>query len=81
MKVPDGHNDLAFLIRVIYQNNIYARNFTEKFEEGGMYAHVDLPRLRDGKVGGSFWSAFTLCPKNGTDFSDANYVEGTPPLR
>ena len=41
-----------------------------------MYAQVDLPRLKDGKQGGAFWSAFTLCPKNGTDFSDANYVEG-----
>lgn len=41
-----------------------------------MYAHVDLPRLRKGNVGGAFWSAFVLCPKNGTDFSDANYIEG-----
>lgn len=41
-----------------------------------MPAHVDLPRLKDGKVGGAFWSAFVLCPSNGTDFSDANYVEG-----
>lgn len=41
-----------------------------------MPAHVDLPRLKDGKVGGAFWSAFVLCPSNGTDFSDANYAEG-----
>ena len=72
----DGHNDLAILIRALYQNDIYAQNFTDKFEHGGMAAHVDLPRLNDGKVGGAFWSAFTFCPKNGSDFSDENYAEG-----
>lgn len=41
-----------------------------------MPAQVDLPRLKDGKVGGAFWSAFVLCPKNGTDFTDGNYAEG-----
>ena len=44
-----------------------------------MPAQVDLPRLKDGRVGGAFWSAFVLCPKNGTDFSDANYAEGQSP--
>ncbi len=38
--------------------------------------HTDLPRLKDGKVGGAFWSAFTPCPKNGMDFSDGNYADG-----
>ncbi|KAL6716271.1 hypothetical protein ACLMJK_005837 [Lecanora helva] len=73
--VVDGHDDLAILIRFLYQNDIYDKNFTDKFENGGMYGHVDLPRLRNGKAGGAFWSAFTLCPKNGSDFSDANYLE------
>ena len=41
-----------------------------------MPGHIDLPRLKDGKVGGAFWSAFVLCPENGTDFSDGNYAEG-----
>lgn len=45
-----------------------------------MPAQVDLPRLKDGRVGGSFWSAFVLCPKNGTDFSDGNYAEGQSPI-
>ena len=44
-----------------------------------MPAQVDLPRLKDGKIGGAFWSAFVLCPKNGSDFSDANYAEGESP--
>ncbi|KAL8997159.1 MAG: hypothetical protein Q9169_003486 [Polycauliona sp. 2 TL-2023] len=70
----DGHDDLAFLIRYIYGNHIYNSTFTDRFEKDGLELHVDLPRLRAGKVGGTFWSAFVLCPTNGTDFSDANYA-------
>ncbi|MCJ1471845.1 hypothetical protein MMC13_000486 [Lambiella insularis] len=71
----DGHNDLAIMIRYLYNNQIYADNFTKPFEKGGLRFHVDLPRLKEGKSGGAFWSAFVGCPKNGTDFSDANYAE------
>ena len=71
----DGHNDMAILIRFIYQNNLYNESFIEKFENGGMFGQVDLPRLKIGMAGGAFWSAFTPCPSNGTDFSDSNYVE------
>ena len=71
----DGHNDLAIMIRYLYNNNIYDANFTQAFNKGGMRFHVDLPRLKAGKVGGAFWSAFVGCPANGTDFSDLNYAE------
>ncbi|GAW12650.1 hypothetical protein ANO14919_020200 [Xylariales sp. No.14919] len=70
----DGHNDLAFLIRVLYNNHIYDRNFTEPFTRGGMAYHTDLPRLREGKNGGAFWSLYTPCPANGSDYSDENYA-------
>ena len=39
-----------------------------------MPSHVDIPRLKEGKSGGAFWSVFAPCPKNGTDFTDANYA-------
>ncbi len=71
---PDGHNDLAILVRFIYNNHIYNDNFTKPWTEGGMYGHVDLPRLKKGKVGGAFWSAFAPCPPNRTDFSDETYM-------
>lgn len=70
----DGHNDLAILIRDHNHNNIYDPEFAKPFEEGGMRFHVDLPRLKEGKVGGTFWSAYVGCPANGSDFSDANYA-------
>lgn len=73
--MPDGHDDLAIKIRSIYHNNIYNPNFRDLFENGGLRFHVDLPRLRAGQVGGSFWSAFVPCPENDTDFSDTNYSE------
>lgn len=71
----DGHNDLAIFLRFAYNNHIYDKNFTQPFEEGGMEMHVDLPRLKEGKVGGAFWSAFVPCPANGSDFSNANYAD------
>ncbi|GAB7349567.1 hypothetical protein MBLNU459_g0262t1 [Dothideomycetes sp. NU459] len=70
----DGHNDLMILLRFVYGNHIYSPEFKHDFENGGMRGHVDIPRLDEGKVGGSFWSAFVPCPANGSDFSDANYA-------
>ncbi|PQE17832.1 membrane dipeptidase protein [Rutstroemia sp. NJR-2017a WRK4] len=71
----DGHNDLAILIRFAYNNHIYDDKFKNLFENGGMTGHVDLPRLKAGKNGGAFWSAFVPCPSNWTDFSDENYAD------
>lgn len=49
-----------------------------------MGGHVDLPRLKRGYVGGTFWSVFVPCPKDWTDFSDENYAASTwtllPPM-
>jgi len=70
----DGHNDFAIVIRYLYHNKIYDPKFTKPFEEGGMRFHVDLPRLKEGKLGGAFWSAYVGCPANGSDFSHANYA-------
>ena len=62
------------MVRLAVQNRIYNKNFTDPFENGTLEGHVDLPRLKDGKVGGTFWSVFVECPKDGMDFSDANYA-------
>ncbi|KAI6090861.1 putative dipeptidase [Hypoxylon rubiginosum] len=69
----DGHNDLAIFIRAMYNNHIYNETFANPFKEGGLPMHVDLPRLREGQNGGAFWSVYTPCPENGTDYSDENY--------
>ncbi|KIW84544.1 hypothetical protein Z517_03794 [Fonsecaea pedrosoi CBS 271.37] len=70
----DGHNDLAIFIRGAYKNKLHTKDFRDKFENGDMELNVDLPRLRKGRVGGAFWSAFVVCPENASeDFSDEQY--------
>jgi len=70
----DGHDDFAMIIRWKYQNQIYGDNFTKSLTQSGLPGHVDLPRLKKGQVGGSFWAAFAPCPKNHQDFSDETYI-------
>ncbi|KAG9087131.1 hypothetical protein FRC07_012902, partial [Ceratobasidium sp. 392] len=54
--VLDGHIDLPELVRVVYKNNISSFNLHER-----MPAHVDIPRLKRGHVGGFFWSVYVSC--------------------
>lgn len=75
--LADGHNDLAYLVRDLFGNHIYDDNFTVPFVNGNLTGHVDLPRLSQGKVGGTFWSVFVPCPEHNMDFSDENYAEST----
>ncbi|KIW03263.1 uncharacterized protein PV09_05483 [Verruconis gallopava] len=70
----DGHNDLLILLRGRYQNHIYGAAFKDSFENGGLEGHVDIPRIRKGRYGGAFWSAFMPCPRNVTNYDDANYA-------
>lgn len=74
-----SQSDLPELVRVYYANNISAFNLNQP-----MLGHVDIPRLRKGKVGGFFWyahpfptrvvltpsrSVYVACPKDpGPDF-------------
>ncbi|QRW19477.1 Membrane dipeptidase (Peptidase family M19) [Rhizoctonia solani] len=48
--------DLPELVRVVYKNNITAFDLRER-----MPAHVDIPRIRKGRVGGFFWSVYVGC--------------------
>ncbi len=69
----DGHNDLLIRTRGQYHNHIYHSNFTKPFANGGMPGMVDLPRLKKGRSGGAFWSAFYPCPRDISDFSTEAY--------
>lgn len=70
----DGHDDFPIFIRMFYHNHIHESNFTESFANGTLGGHVDLPRLKNGHVGGTFWSVYVPCPTDWTDFSDENYA-------
>jgi membrane dipeptidase len=52
----DGHNDLAWVIRVdkTAKGDVLAYDLT-RVHEG---ADTDIPRLREGMVGAQFWAAF-----------------------
>lgn len=62
---------------MFYHNHIHESNFTKSFADGTMKYHVDLPRLKRGRVGGTFWSVYVPCPTDWTDFSDENYAAST----
>ncbi|KAN0095892.1 Renal dipeptidase family [Hyaloscypha variabilis] len=71
----DGHNDLAVHLRYSYNNQLYGGNFTIPFEQGGLGQHVDLKRLRQGGVGGTFWCAFAFCWTEAEGPSDQYYAQ------
>ncbi|PSK55356.1 hypothetical protein B9Z65_2745 [Elsinoe australis] len=71
----DGHDDLLISLRAYYGNHLYANStFQDKFLHGGLEGHLDVPRIQTGQLGGSFWSAFVPCPRNGSNFSNAAYA-------
>ncbi|KAJ7039169.1 membrane dipeptidase-domain-containing protein [Mycena alexandri] len=54
---------LPILLRSRFGNNVSAIDLSEEF-----VGHVDIPRLRQGKVGGFFWSVY-----RGKDFLGASW--------
>lgn len=68
----DGHNDLAIRIREVYNNHL-TDDFHNRFRHGNLSGHIDEPRIKAGRYGGAFWSAFYLCPDNISDFSNEAY--------
>ncbi|CAF4937686.1 unnamed protein product, partial [Rotaria sp. Silwood1] len=66
----DGHNDWAFLIRENFQNKINdldLYNVTQYQIHNYTPSHTDITRLRQGQVGGQFWSIYTDCQHQGKD--------------
>ncbi|CAE6449919.1 unnamed protein product [Rhizoctonia solani] len=66
-------SDLPIMVRGEYRNNITKFDMNKR-----MKYHVDIPRLRQGKVGGFFWSVFVECAESGPDFlTPTNRVRDT----
>ncbi|KAK5451817.1 hypothetical protein LTS15_007540 [Exophiala xenobiotica] len=67
----DGHNDFPYLIRQQMHNQIYDHDF-HKERIGG---HSDFQKMKDGMMGGQFWSVYVPCPEDlvpGVDLWDKN---------
>ncbi|KIP04333.1 hypothetical protein PHLGIDRAFT_109710, partial [Phlebiopsis gigantea 11061_1 CR5-6] len=71
--VIDGHIDLPIFVRGYYANNASAFDLN-----GALPQHVDIPRLKEGQVGGFFWSAYVSCADwvgldEGADFLNSTW--------
>ncbi|KAK9899448.1 hypothetical protein P389DRAFT_48660 [Cystobasidium minutum MCA 4210] len=56
----DGHVDIAVQARYKYRNQLDKIDL----DDADFPLHVNIPRLKRGKLGGLFWSAYTPCPSD-----------------
>ncbi|KAL7012687.1 hypothetical protein ACKWTF_014986 [Chironomus riparius] len=69
----DGHNDLPYNLYRVEHNKLKNFKFNsdlrinKKWIDSKADTYTDLPRLRQGKVGGQFWVAFVDCDSNYCD--------------
>jgi membrane dipeptidase len=54
----DGHNDLPWQLRERVDNRLTAIDISQDGRKLTPPLHTDLPRLREGGVGGVFWSVY-----------------------
>ncbi|KAK7418927.1 hypothetical protein QQX98_003630 [Neonectria punicea] len=67
----DGHNDLPWQLRIELHNRIYDGKVD--FEKK-LLGHTDLQRMRQGQVGGQFWSVYVDCDPQQHHFEDASWI-------
>jgi membrane dipeptidase len=56
--IIDGHNDLPWQIRNFDAAPLAVAAYGVKEREGG---HTDVARIREGRLGGQFWSVYVPC--------------------
>ncbi|GMK60018.1 hypothetical protein CspeluHIS016_0902350 [Cutaneotrichosporon spelunceum] len=68
--VIDGHIDLPIYVREMYGNDVTKFSLAKK-----MPGHVDIPRMREGRLGGFFWSVYADCHAeiDGPDFLNPSH--------
>lgn len=67
----DGHNDFPYLLRHELHNQIYGHDF----ETERLGSQTDFQKMKQGLMGGQFWSVFVPCPEDlvpGVDHNDPN---------
>ncbi|KAI9457104.1 membrane dipeptidase-domain-containing protein [Lactarius psammicola] len=74
--IIDGHIDLPWLVRSAYRNNATAVDLGKP-----TLGHVDIPRLRTGRVGGFFWSVYTPCPSDSGEDPGKDFLKPTSSVR
>lgn len=70
----DGHNDIPWQYRSRVNNRVDALDFAGDLSTLEPTMHTDIPRLREGGVGGQFWSVFIPIRMRGGQPGDARTV-------
>ncbi|MBL8551525.1 MAG: dipeptidase [Hyphomonadaceae bacterium] len=63
----DGHNDLPWTIRSDHGNDLGALDLMSDTRRLDKPMHTDLPRMREGGVGGQFWSVYVPAALQGLE--------------
>jgi len=69
----DGHNDLPWEIRSAHGNDL--ANVDLNADTITPPLHTDIPRLRQGRVGGQFWSVYVPAALKGADATRATFEQ------
>ena len=73
----DGHNDLPWLLRIELHNRI--EDGKTNFQR--LLGHTDIARMRQGMMGGQFWSVYVDCDAATTHFEDPSVSDKTDLLQ
>jgi membrane dipeptidase len=71
----DGHNDLPWQFRERYKNHLSALDLRQDQSGLAPALHTDVPRLREGGVGGQFWSVYVPVELLGADAVRATFEQ------
>ncbi|KAH9909727.1 membrane dipeptidase-domain-containing protein [Xylariomycetidae sp. FL2044] len=67
----DGHNDFPWLLRVELHNRIYDGRYDPNQR---LLGHTDVARMRQGMMGGQFWSVHVKCDKAQKHFEGPSWI-------
>lgn len=67
----DGHNDLPWEIRQKFDRRVDRVDLAGDTRRGPQPLHTDIPRLKQGGVGGQFWSVYVPADLSGAEATKA----------
>jgi membrane dipeptidase len=68
----DGHNDLPWEIRTNYNSDLGSVDLNSDTRQAQSPLHTDWPRMRQGRVGGQFWSVYVPASLRGAAATQAD---------
>ncbi|HEX2060110.1 MAG TPA: membrane dipeptidase, partial [Thermoanaerobaculia bacterium] len=71
----DGHNDLPWQYRERANNQLAKIDLRQDQSKLEKPLHTDIPRLKQGRVGGQFWSVYVPSSLKGADAVQATFEQ------